>query len=100
MRALRRRQYYQTFDFYFVLQLAATETTTYHVFAFVIEIYWTSNWILLDKQRRNCIHLDIWKSKADRTLHYSERRLWDIYQTVNYSSNPKISPFPILYRKK
>ena len=30
MRALRRRQYYQTFDFYFVLQLAATEITTHH----------------------------------------------------------------------
>ena len=30
MRALRRRQYYHTFDFYFVLQLAATEISTYH----------------------------------------------------------------------
>ena len=32
MRALRRRQYYQAFDFYFVLQLAPTEITTYHDF--------------------------------------------------------------------
>ena len=32
MRALWRRQCYQTFDFYFVLQLAPTEITTYHDF--------------------------------------------------------------------
>ena len=38
MRALRRRQYYQTFDFYFVLQLAATEITTHQ------EDYYLSNW--------------------------------------------------------
>ena len=35
MRALRRRQYYHTFDFYFVLQLAATEISTYHK-----SVYW------------------------------------------------------------
>lgn len=39
MRALRRRQYYQTFDFYFVLQLAATEITTYHIW----DVYFLSD---------------------------------------------------------
>ena len=36
MRALRRRQYFHTFDFYFVLQLAATEITTNHVITFIV----------------------------------------------------------------
>ena len=45
MRALRRRQYYQTFDFYFVLQLAATEITTHHVLGMFL-LWSTFDWRL------------------------------------------------------